>query len=458
MYKPSNLLIFLIIISAFSIKSKEPSMITVPLKVIHNGFEKYPISNETHFIYEKEEKVQTIFGERIRKLKEEKHGTVKKLESTLFAAEITIGRTQTFDVVLDTGSVNLWVAGINSNDTAEIRRHYDPDKSETKSKTSETFEVEYGTGKSAGVYYTDLISFITSETHDIKFGVASQTYFDVEGADGIMGLARHYSDKQFSKIWMMASKGAISSKSFSFKFISEESVEMYLGDEHSDFQQENNTVQCKLLNDGTYQKLLWTCRLYQFGLYSKSNITKNATTSCGYPFLFDTGSNVMMLPLETLEQLANDLSRFNCRKYYNTEDKDYRIACEDKNNLPNFMIEVGDHFILLDSSEMYYMNKDDNGNIEYVFKITFQKNLPIALIGQPFFKLFHTKFDYENKVLKFYSEDQSNFIFTTTKPDEKEPISWEYILIAVAVAFAALLVLCCICRCIRKMCCLKQKH
>ena len=166
----------------------------------------------------------------------------------------------------------------------------------------------------------------------------------------------------------------------------------------------------------------------------------------------------MMLPLETLEQLANDLSRFNCRKYYNTEDKDYRIACEDKNNLPNFMIEVGDHFILLDSSEMYYMNKDDNGNIEYVFKITFQKNLPIALIGQPFFKLFHTKFDYENKVLKFYSEDQSNFIFTTTKPDEKEPISWEYILIAVAVAFAALLVLCCICRCIRKMCCLKQKH
>lgn len=455
MNKPSSLLIFLFIISIFSLESKEPSMLTVPLKVLHNSFEKFPISNETHLIYEKKEKVQTFLGEKSRTLIEEKHGIVKKLDCLLFAAEITIGRSQTFYVILDTGSANLWVAGINSNDTSEIQRHYDPSKSSTKAETSETFELEYGTGETKGVYYTDLISFITPETHDIKFGVASQTNFNADGADGIMGLARHYSDRQFSKIWMMAAKNIISSKSFSFKYISDDNVDMFLGDEHSDFKQENNTVQCKLLNGGTYQDLFWTCRLYQFGLYSKKDISRNATTNCGYPFLFDTGSNIMMLPLETLKQLTNDLSRFNCSKYKDPEDESYKIVCFDKENLPNFMIEVGDHFILLDSDEMYNILKDDNGNYEYIFNIAFQENFPIALIGQPFFKLFHTKFDYENKVLKFYSEDESKFIFTSIKPDEKEPISWTKIGIAVAVAFAGLLILCCICRCIRKMFCIK---
>ena len=49
----SNLNIILIFISISSIYSKESSMITVPLKVIHNGFEKYPLPNVTKITIEK---------------------------------------------------------------------------------------------------------------------------------------------------------------------------------------------------------------------------------------------------------------------------------------------------------------------------------------------------------------------------------------------------------------------
>ena len=75
-------------------------------------------------------------------------------------------------------------------------------------------------------------------------------------------------------------------------------------------------------------------------------ITKNATKSCRYPFLFYTASNVMKLPLYILGQLANDLFKFNCRKYYDTENKNYRIAYSDKNNFHNFMIVTALKYII----------------------------------------------------------------------------------------------------------------
>ena len=423
MFKSLDLSTILIIISFIALNSKEPSMITLPLKVIKNGYEKYPIKNETYLTYETEEEVQTIFGKKIRKLKQETHGIIKKLDCLLFAAPITIGDSQTFNVILDTGSVELWVPKNGSIDDYKIENHYYPSKSQTAIMTSETFSISYGTGSVEGVFYTDYISFITEHTDKIKFGVASKTCFVVDGADGVMGLARSYSGKEdHSKIWTMHKNGIISSKSFSFKFISETDVEMYLGDEHPDFSNSlnntNHTAQCKLVNDGIFESLLWACRLYQFGLISIDR-TKNATANCGFSFLFDTASNIMFLPIETLDLLSNQLSQFNCQK--SKKDGENRIICNDLNVLPDIFIEVGDYYLILDKIYMYYEYYEENNVNEspkYVLNIAFHKNLQIALIGQPFFTLFHTRFDYENKKLKFYSEDPNKIISVPINPDE----------------------------------------
>ena len=431
-------------------------MITVPLKVLHKSFEKYPFPNKTSLIYEKEVEVQTIFGPKIRKLKEQIHGTVKRLDCLLLAAQIDIGKGQLFNVILDTGSINLWVAGKGSNDKYHIENHYDSSLSKFSKKTSETFDIKYGTGATKGVYYTDYISFITQSFHDSIFGVASETYFDVDGADGIMGLARSYSKVAYSKIFTMASKGDISSKSFSFKFSSDSEVNMYLGDEHPDFSDEsniNNTAQCKLLKGqkSSYEEILWTCKLYQFGLIN-DNRTNNITAKCEFTFLFDTGSNIMWLPIKTLDSITNQLSQFNCKKV-SIDENTYQILCEDENNLPDIFIEVGDHYLILDKDYMFYdYNYEIENKIYKLLNVAFKSTLSIALIGQPFFRLFHTKFDYENKVLKFYNEDSSKIIFSSTKPDEKEPFNYIYLLFAVSVAFSFLVVIFCVLRFFRKIC------
>ena len=468
MNNPFHLSVLLFLISLYSINTKEPSIISVPLKVIHNSFEKYPISEEVEYTIVKETTVKNIFGAKVRKLIQEKiSGTVKKLDCLLFAAPLDIEKDQQFSVILDTGSVNLWVPKIGSKDKYNITNHYDPNKSGLKTPTSDEFEILYGTGSTKGVFYKDKVKFFDYIFY-VKFGVATQTNFNVEGADGIMGLAKKYEATEYSPIWTMYANEDISSKSFSIKYFSDDNVQMYLGDEHEDFKDEINTSTCQLLHHTTYDNLVWTCKLYSFGLINNDrNLTSNA--SCGYNFLFDTGSNTMMLPFETLEKLKNDLPKYNC--YYGESQNGYQILCEDENNLPDVFIEVGNYALFLNNKEMYGLFTDEKKDKEvFALNVIFMEEITISLIGQPFFKLFHTKFDYENKVLKFYSDQPGSKNFTWVKPDDDEARDFEplgsswwnentiKIIIACAVVIALLFVLCVFWKCFKKMCCKKKKH
>ena len=125
MYNPVHLSVLLLFISLYSINTKEPSIISVPLKVIHNSFEKYPIPEKVEYTFIKETTTKNIFGAKVRKLIQEKvSGTVKKLDCLLFAAPLDIEKDQQFSVILDTGSVNLWVPKIGSKEKYNITNQF----------------------------------------------------------------------------------------------------------------------------------------------------------------------------------------------------------------------------------------------------------------------------------------------------------------------------------------------
>ena len=466
---PNNIkLILLFSICILSIKAKKPSkMLTIPLKVINTTFEKYPTSDQVNQKVE-EVPVKTIFGTKmIRKVIEEPDdisGNISKVTNSLFVAPIKIGG-QDFNVILDTGSVNLWVPKIGSKDQAIIAHHYDPSKSSSSSSTSETFEIQYGTGSTKGNYYSDYINFITNSAYNVLFGAATETVFDVEGADGIMGLAKNYSQYMYSAIWTMNAKGYIPEKSFSFKYLENNNVEMYIGGEHDDFSDTKHTATCQLLHKSVYDNLLWTCKLYNFG-FLNNDFTRNTTVSCGYNFLFDTGSNVMRLPKETLNSILKQPYYFGCEK--SSEGSiDYLICPTD--NLPNIYIEVGDHYFIINSYEVFDKIK---GNENYrKLRVQFM-DVQVSLIGQPFFMIFHTKFDYENKVLKFHTTDEKAMIYSYAKPNDDEAThfdpdgivtSWfnekTVIIIAIVASFIAVIfIIVIIVRCSRKNCGNKNRN
>ncbi|KAI1131448.1 aspartic peptidase domain-containing protein [Nemania abortiva] len=112
-----------------------------------------------------------------------------------YLAELTIGtskngKNQVVDVLIDTGSFELWVnpvcASSNVPDFCQVFGHYHPAQSSTSHKVGDHgFNIKYGSGQVMGDYYKDDIYISGTKIKDQQFGVANTSdlvWF------GIMGL------------------------------------------------------------------------------------------------------------------------------------------------------------------------------------------------------------------------------------------------------------------------------
>ncbi|KAH9905862.1 acid protease [Xylariomycetidae sp. FL2044] len=109
-----------------------------------------------------------------------------------YLAELNIGTSsqpQIVDVLIDTGSFELWVnpdcATSNVPDFCNAFGHYDPSKSSTSQMLSTSFDIKYGSGEASGPYYKDDIFISGAKVEQQQFGVANESdlvWF------GIMGL------------------------------------------------------------------------------------------------------------------------------------------------------------------------------------------------------------------------------------------------------------------------------
>ncbi|KAL1020846.1 hypothetical protein UPYG_G00005480 [Umbra pygmaea] len=106
---------------------------------------------------------------------------------------ISIGSPpQSFKVIFDTGSSNLWVPSVNCNSLA-CRNHakFNPANSRTFKMTSQKLSIQYGTGSMTGLLAYDTVRVGGITVTNQIFGV-SQTeadFFANVDSDGILGLA-----------------------------------------------------------------------------------------------------------------------------------------------------------------------------------------------------------------------------------------------------------------------------
>ncbi|KAI8908746.1 hypothetical protein PhCBS80983_g01097 [Powellomyces hirtus] len=110
-----------------------------------------------------------------------------------YYGEITLGTpAQTFSVVLDTGSSNLWVPSTHCSSIAcWLHRKYDSSKSQTFKPNGTEFAIQYGSGSLEGIISNDVLGVADLSVKDVDFGESVKepgVTFAVGRFDGIFGL------------------------------------------------------------------------------------------------------------------------------------------------------------------------------------------------------------------------------------------------------------------------------
>src|SRR5580704_2131948 len=107
-----------------------------------------------------------------------------------YTLNITVGGSQTFDVVLDTGSTTLGIAS-SACSTCDVTPEYTPGATAMDQGNMATAEYEDGTGWS-GEVYSDSVAVTGDAAVPVKLvAISSQSsFFNMEPKEGILGFGR----------------------------------------------------------------------------------------------------------------------------------------------------------------------------------------------------------------------------------------------------------------------------
>jgi len=111
----------------------------------------------------------------------------------VYYGDVEVGTPrQTFKVVFDTGSSNLWVASKPRGLQLPNRPFYKPLASHTYETTGKPFRIEYGSGAVSGAYCRDDLALDQLKLPNFTFAEVNDTKalkgFDQDKFDGVLGL------------------------------------------------------------------------------------------------------------------------------------------------------------------------------------------------------------------------------------------------------------------------------
>ena len=381
--------------------------IQVPLKLYNKTSLNNYFSNENYFnslnFFQNPQKKSKIND---KKMHNSPYSYLNKLENNLFVSEIKIGSDeQIFNVIVDTGSSILWIPGIQSEDKdIKISNQYNPNTSLTSRKANCTYKIRYGSGYSLGEYYLDQVKLFNNKENNFSFymyfGVANKIKFNVPGADGVIGLGRESSLINYSPLSCLKRNNFIEKQGFSIKYDNKlKNAILFFGDEHEDFKNDNIGF-CPLSSKTHKEKRFWNCELFSFGITNK---IINSSINLNLSVLFDTGTNAIVLPRYILFFLKEQLKKIDCT-INNLSLEISNIICYNKNIIPDIVFEIGKYYLTLSSEYFTYIQDSliQNNTIAYVLNVYFEEGIEMGIIGLPFFYEFHTRFDLDNNMMKFY--------------------------------------------------------
>lgn len=142
-----------------------------------------------------------------------------ELNDSSYSGQVSIGSpAQTFNVILDTGSSDLWLLTTSCQGCGSDE--YDPSKSSTFKQSQSTTELDYGSGSVKGTICEDTVTFAGFTINPQIFLAVTQTSQGLlsSGLSGIMGLGfQSISGLQTTPFWAALSNSSqLSASEMSF--------------------------------------------------------------------------------------------------------------------------------------------------------------------------------------------------------------------------------------------------
>ncbi|KAH8306025.1 hypothetical protein KR018_011199, partial [Drosophila ironensis] len=311
---------------------------------------------------------------------------------------ISIGTPpQTFQVIFDTGSSNLWVPSSTCSSSmvaCRVHNRYFAKKSKTYQANGDSFAIHYGSGSLAGFLSQDTVRVAGLEVEEQTFAEATEMpgpIFMAAKFDGIFGLG--YSSISMQRIkppfYAMVEQGLLPKAVFSVYLSrngNKEGGALFLGGSNPEYYRGNFTYA------PVSHRAYWQVKM------EGASIRDLELCQNGCEVIIDTGTSFLALPYDQAiiinESIGGTPSAYG----------QYDVPCEKVPNLPRFTFTMGGRSFFLEGHE-------------YVFRDIFQKRPicssafvavdvpsptgPLWILGDVFIGKYYTEFDMERNRIGF---------------------------------------------------------
>ncbi|SGY25591.1 BQ5605_C018g08644 [Microbotryum silenes-dioicae] len=310
--------------------------------------------------------------------------------SAQYFAHITLGTPhQSFKVILDTGSANLWVPSTRCNSIAcFLHTKYDATASSTYKPNGTEFSIKYGTGSLEGVISNDVLTIgdLTVKEQDFAESTSEPGLTFAFGKfDGILGLAYDTIsvDHVTPPFYNMINQGLLDDPVVAFYLNAEEqgSVATFGGVDSSHYKGKIDYVPVR-------RKGYWEVELESVR-FGKETVELESTGAA-----IDTGTSLIALPSDVAEIINKEIG---ATKSWSGQ---YTVDCATIPNLPSMSLKFGGKTYELSAED--YILQVSGTCISSFTGLDLPAPLgPIWIIGDVFLRRYYTVYDLGKNAVGF---------------------------------------------------------
>ncbi|KAL4795528.1 aspartic peptidase domain-containing protein [Aspergillus venezuelensis] len=308
-----------------------------------------------------------------------------------YFSEIQLGTPpQTFKVVLDTGSSNLWVPSSECGSIAcYLHQKFDSSSSSTYKKNGTEFAIKYGSGSLSGFVSKDNLEIGDLKVKGQDFAEATSEpglAFAFGRFDGILGLG--FDTISVNKIvppfYNMIDQGLLDEPVFAF----------YLGDANSEGDSsvatfggiDKDHYEGELIKIPLRRKAYWEVDLDAIAL--GDDVADLEDTGV----ILDTGTSLIALP-SNLAEMIN--AQIGAKKGFTGQ---YSIECDKRDSLPDLTFTLAGHNFTIGP---YDYTLDVQGSCISAFMgMDFPEPVgPLAILGDAFLRRWYSVYDLGNSAV-----------------------------------------------------------